>query len=159
MEMTEQEIVKKYQANPKPSQISIIADLNGCKEYEIKRILGKAGVYVAKKPGRPKKSTQDETLEKIDEIESAQSKKNTKSEEPLNPKILEAIQKDDSPSVNKPLQSIIVEPIKEYMVPEVVKEVINEELDRISARMIEICDEADELNSRRNKLKAFLKGE
>jgi hypothetical protein len=158
MEMTEDEIVKKYQANPKPGTITLIADLNGVRDYEIKRILGKAGVLPLKKPGRPKKEP-EATLEKIDEIESSQNEIKTKQNEPLNPKILEAIHKNDSLPEAKPLQSIIVEPIKEYMVPEVVKEVINEELDRISARMIEICDEADELNARRNKLKAFLKGE
>ena len=46
MEMTEEEIVKKYQKNPQAKTINILADLNGCQAYEIKRILGKAGVYV-----------------------------------------------------------------------------------------------------------------
>ena len=41
MEMTEEEIVKKYQKNPQAKTINILADLNGCQAYEIKRILAK----------------------------------------------------------------------------------------------------------------------
>ena len=158
MEMTEEEIVKKYTNNPQTKTINILADLNGVQAYEIKRILGKAGVYEPK-PGRQRKTAPEKTLEKIDEIEGAKSGKKTKSDETLNPKILEAIHKDDSLPEKKPIQEVIVEPIKQYIVPEVVKEVIQEEFDRISARMIEICDEADRLNARREELKAFLKGE
>jgi hypothetical protein len=68
MEMTEEEIIKKYKNNPQAKTINILADLNGCQAYEIKRILGKAGVYIPK-AGRPKKDKADETIEKIDEIE------------------------------------------------------------------------------------------
>ena len=155
MEMTEEEIVKKYSNNPQAKTINILADLNGVQAYEIKRILGKAGVYEPKH-GRPRKTAPEKTLEKIEELETG---KTTKSEEPLKPKVNEAIHKDDSLLEKKPIQEVIVEPIKQYMVPEVVKELIQEEFDRISARMIEICDEADRLNARREELKAFLKGE
>ncbi len=157
MEMTEGEIVKKYQNNPSAKTINILADLNGCQAYEIKRILGKAGIDIPKQ-GRPKKENADKILEKIDKIESQKEQISKKSEEPLDDKILKAIQKDEPLQEKIKLQSIIVEPVKEYMIPDVVKDVINEELDRISARMIEICDEADKLNERREELKAFLKG-
>lgn len=158
MEMTEEEIVKRYQNNPQAKTINILADLNGCQAYEIKRILGKAGIDIPKS-GRPKKENADKILEKIDKIESQKEQISKRGEKPLDDKILKAIQKDEPLQEEIKLQSIIVEPIKEYMIPDVVKDVINEELDRISARMIEICDEADKLNTRREELKAFLKGE
>ena len=90
MEMTEEEIIKKYKNNPQAKTINILADLNGCQAYEIKRILGKAGVYIPK-AGRPKKDKADETIEQINEIEQSQNSK--RSEEPLNDTILKAIQK------------------------------------------------------------------
>ena len=86
MEMTEEEIIKKYKNNPQAKTINILADLNGCQAYEIKRILGKAGVYIPK-AGRPKKDKADETIEKIDEIEQSQNSK--RSDEPLNDTILQ----------------------------------------------------------------------
>lgn len=156
MEMTEAEIVKKYQKNPQAKTINILADLNGCQAYEIKRILGKAGVYVPK-AGRLKKDKADETIEKIDEIEQSQISK--RSDESLNDNILKAIQKDEPLQEEIRLQSTVIEPIKEYMIPDVVRQVIEVEIENIGIRIMNICDEADRLSARREELKAFLKGE
>lgn len=158
MEMTEEEIVKKYRNNPQAKTINILADLNGCQAYEIKRILGKAGVYIPK-AGRPKKDKADETIEKIEKIESQNEQISKRSEEPLNDNILKAIQKDEPLQEEIRLQSTVIEPIKEYMIPDVVRQVLEVEIENIGIRIMNICDEADRLSARREELKAFLKGE
>ena len=158
MEMTEDEIVKKYQKNPQAKTINILADLNGCQAYEIKRILGKAGVYIPK-AGRPKKDKADEMIEKIDKIESQNEQISKRSDEPLNDNILKAIKKDEPLQEEIKLQSTVIEPIKEYMIPDVVRQVLEVEIENIGIRIMNICDEADRLSARREELKAFLKGE
>lgn len=158
MEMTEEEIVKKYKNNPRAKTINILADLNGCQAYEIKRILGKAGVYIPK-AGRPKKDKADEMIEKIDKIESQNEQISKRSEESLNDNILKAIQKDEPLQEEIRLQSTVIEPIKEYMIPDVVRQVLEVEIENIGIRIMNICDEADRLSARREELKAFLKGE
>ena len=156
MEMTEEEIIKKYKNNPQAKTINILADLNGCQAYEIKRILGKAGVYIPK-AGRPKKDKADETIEKIDEIEQSQNSK--RSDEPLNDTILKAIQKDESLPEEKPLQSTVIEPVKEYMIPEVIRQLCEEEIENIGIKIMNICDEADRLSAKREAIKKFLQGQ
>lgn len=158
MEMTEAEIVKKYKNNPQVKTINILADLNGCQAYEIKRILGKAGVYIPK-AGRPKKDKADETIEKIEKIESQNEQISKRSEESLNDNILKAIQKDEPLQEEIRLQSTVIQPIKEYMIPDVVRQVLEVEIENIGIRIMNICDEADRLSARREELKAFLKGE
>lgn len=74
MEMTEEEIVKKYTNNPQTKTINILADLNGVQAFEIKRILGKAGVYEPK-PGRPKKKLQRKLLRKSKSLKQAKQQK------------------------------------------------------------------------------------
>lgn len=142
MEMTEEEIVRKYKSNPKPGTISIIADLNGCKEYEIKRILDKNGFDIPK-PGRKKKTQADKTIEKINELEMQNFKRSESSKNDISQN---ESNKNESLPVDKSL-------------PEVVVSVIEEELERINVRIMNICDEADALSARREELKRFLKGE
>lgn len=158
MEMTEEEIVKKYKNNPQAKTINILADLNGCHAYEIKRILGKAGVNIPK-AGRPKKDKADETIEKINKIESQNEQISKRSEEPLNDTILKAIQKDEPLPEEKPLQSTVIEPVKEYMIPEVIRQLCEEEIENIGIRIMNICDEADRLSARREEIKKFLQGQ
>lgn len=67
MQMTNEEIVRRFKNNPTKEHIKALADLNCVKEYEIKRILGNAGIIEVKekkKPGpKPKKSQENQETE------------------------------------------------------------------------------------------------
>ena len=77
----------------------------------------------------------------------------------LNDTILKAIQKDDALPEEKPLQSTVIEPVKEYMIPDVIRQLCEEEIENIGIKIMNICDEADRLSARREEIEKFLQGE
>lgn len=144
MEMTKQEILKKYFQNPCSKQITIIADLNGCERKEIMAILKECEVKLPKiSSERPKKN-------------AAQSKKNSSSEE---------IKKDDLSKsqikVNLDEQKIEVkeQPVPKYLIPDSIRKITQEKIEEIQRTMFIYYDKLDNLNREKSELENFLKGE
>lgn len=145
MQMTEEEIIKKYKGNPTEKHISILADLNAVKPYVIKRILAKAGLMEEPAaPGRKKsKKTQnvqeaDKTLNDIEKIES---------------------NKTISVKGEMPLQTEVITPIPVYLIPDGIRKLLEYRLDEINVEILSLCDEIDRRSDEREMIKAFLKGE
>ena len=69
MYMTKGEILKMYKERPNSKRIQEIAELNGCKANDVRQLLRECGediaVFEKKKPGRPPKTKEEESTNKI----------------------------------------------------------------------------------------------
>lgn len=143
--MTEDEIIKKYKANPTDKHINILAELNGCKAYNIKRVLAKAGLMEEpKSPGRKKGDS---------------AKKNQEADKVLND--IKEIESNKTISVREelPLQTDVLTPIPTYLIPERIKKLLEYRLEEIYVEIDELCSEIDKRRDEREEIKAFLRGE
>ena len=141
MEMSQKEIVSRFEMNPKREQIKILAQLNDCGEYLIENILKTNGVEIPeKKKGRPKKN--------------AAVSNNPSSDES---KIL----KDDCMDNNSELceREIKLQPVPKYLIPTSVQEMTKDKIEQLQRQIMAFCDRIDELNAEKHELEVFLKGE
>lgn len=141
MEMSQNEIVSKFEKNPKREQIKILAQLNDCGEYLIENILKANGVEIPeKKPGRPKKN-------------AAVSKNPSRDKT----KILE----DDYVENKSELceREIQPQPVPKYLIPASVQEMTKDKIEQLQRQIMAFCDRIDELNAEKHELEVFLKGE
>ncbi len=134
MEMTDKEIIKKYQDDPTLKNIRIIADLNGTQEYVIKGILDKAGVLLQKGNAGKSKTTRKEVTKKDEE-----KKVENKIEESPNEKRSERF------------------PIE--LVPEAVIELTKTRIRENQAKISYHINEIDRLNNENIELRAFVGGD
>lgn len=144
MEMSKQEIVKKYFQNPCSKQITIIADLNGCERKDIIKILRECKVELPKIGiGRPKKN-------------AAQTKNNSSTKGIKNNDLEKSQIK-----VNLDEQKIEVTemPVPKYLIPDYVRKITQEKIDEIQRTMFIYYDKLDALNKEKKELEKFLKGE
>ncbi len=144
MEMSKQEIVKKYFQNPCSKQITIIADLNGCERKDIIEILRECKVELPKiGTGRPKKN-------------AAQTKNNSSTKGIKNNDLEKSQIK-----VNLEEQKIEVKemPVPKYLIPDYVRKITQEKIDEIQRTMFIYYDKLDALNKEKKELEKFLKGE
>ena len=145
MEMSDEEIISKYKANPTEKHINVLADLNAVKPYVIKRILAKAGLMEEPAaPGRKKKAEPqkvqeaDKTLDDIEKIES---------------------NKTISVRGEMPLVSEMIQPVPVYLIPDGIRKLCEYRLEEINVEIMKYCDEIDKRSDERETIKAFLKGE
>lgn len=134
------EILRAYQDRPNAKRIQEIADENGVTANTIRKILRDAGEDVAVfGPGRPKEDNED----------PEESEKILKADETL---------KDETDNV-----SIKSEPAysknQACEIPKVVVELVNERIANINRQIQVYVEQVDSLNTERNELIAFLKGE
>lgn len=150
MEMSNDEIIKKYEANPTEKHINILADLNGCKLYEIKRILGHAGLI--EPPKEPKKRGPKP---------KAQSQINQKQEPILQDETEKESIKSESARVEMRAEVIpeVATPIPKYLIPEKIRELCEARLDEINVEIMALCNEIDRRSDERKEIKSFLRGE
>lgn len=144
MEMTNQEIVKKYFQNPCSKQITVIADLNGCERKEIIKILRDCQVELPRIPsGRPKKN--------IASGKKICSAERTKKDEIQNSQIKVCLDE----------QKIEVkeQPVPKYLIPESIRKITQAKIDEIQRTMFIYYDKLDELNKEKKELESFLKGD
>ena len=131
MEMTEDEIVKKYLNEPTNSNITLIADLNGTQPYVIKTLLEKKGV-----------------LQKVEKTKSDATKSNKK--EKTATKEAESLEETKS-------EVVTAYPVE--LIPEAVKGLTEAKIRENRAKIEYHCEEINRLNDENNELLAFLKGE
>ena len=131
MEMTEDEIVKKYLQDPTATNITLIADLNGTQPYVIKTLLDKKGVL---------KST-----------------KNTKSDATKSNKKEKTATKEAESLEETKSEVVTVFPVE--LIPEAVKGLTESKIRENRAKIEYHCEEINRLNEENNELLAFLKGE
>ena len=131
MEMTEDEIVKKYLNEPTNSNITLIADLNGTQPYVIKTLLEKKGV-----------------LQKVEKTKSDATKSNKK--EKTATKEAESLEETKS-------EVVTIYPVE--LIPEAVKGLTEAKIRENRAKIEYHCEEINRLNDENNELLAFLKGE
>lgn len=150
MEMSNDEIIRKYEANPTEKHINILADLNGCKPYEIKRILGGAGLI--EPPKEPKKRGPKP---------KAQSQINQKQEPILQDETEKESIKSESARVEMRTEVIpkVATPIPKYLIPEKIRELCEARLDEINVEIMALCNEIDRRSDEREEIKSFLRGE
>lgn len=132
MEMTEDEIVKKYLNEPTNSNITLIADLNGTQPYVIKTLLEKKGV-----------------LQKVEKTKSEPTK-NDKNKKTDNKKPSVPVETENKPEVK-------CYPVE--LIPAAVKSLTEAKIRENRAKIVYHCEEIDKLNDENNELTAFLKGE
>lgn len=145
MEMTEQEIIAKYKANPTDKHINVLADLNAVKPYVIKRILAKAGLMEEPKvPGRKK---------------GVEKEKNQEADKTL--KDIEKLECNKTISVKgkMPLPAEVIQPVPVYLIPDGIRKLCEYRLDEINVEIMKYCDEIDKRSDEIETIKAFLKGE
>lgn len=149
MQMTEEEIIKKYKGNPTEKHINILADLNAVKPYVIKRILAKAGLM--EEPAAPKKRGKKPKAEQNEKIQEADKTLND----------IEKIESTKTISVRgeMPPQAEIVTPVPVYLIPEQIKKLCEYRLEEINVEILSLCDEIDKRSDEREQIKAFLRGE
>ena len=131
MEMTEDEIVKKYLQDPTTTNITLIADLNGTQPYVIKTLLDKKGVL---------KST-----------------KNTKSDATKSNKKEKTATKEAESLEETKSEVVTIYPVE--LIPEAVKVLTEAKIRENRAKIEYHCEEINRLNDENNELLAFLKGE
>lgn len=131
MEMTEDEIVKKYLNEPTNSNITLIADLNGTQPYVIKTLLEKKGVF-----------------QKIEKTKSDSTKRNKKEKTAI--KEAESLEETKS-------EVVTIYPVE--LIPEAVKGLTEAKIRENRAKIEYHCEEINRLNDENNELLAFLKGE
>lgn len=131
MEMTEDEIVKKYLNEPTNSNITLIADLNGTQPYVIKTLLEKKGV-----------------LQKVEKTKSDATKSNKKEKKAT--KEAESFEETKS-------EVVTAYPVE--LIPEAVKGLTEAKIRENRAKIEYHCEEINRLNDENNELLAFLKGE
>lgn len=131
MEMTEDEIVKKYLNEPTNQNITLIADLNGTQPYIIKTILEKKGA-----------------LKKVEKTTSEATKSNK-------------AKKTDSKKTSVLVETREEEPktYPVELIPQAVKSLTEAKIRENRAKIEYHCLEIDKLNDENNELTAFLKGE
>ena len=134
MEMTRDEIIKKFKANPTREHIKILAELNAEPPYVIKRILAEAGLDVE----QSKKNQKSEPI-----LKDEQKKVSIKSE-PVSDEIRP---KTVSHFGQKP----------DY--PEVVVRAIEVRCSELDNQILSLYNQADKLSDEKKVLRAFLKGE
>ena len=144
MEMTKNEIVKKYKDRPTFQRMQELADLNGTTTKIIRDILRSGGYAddelpeAKKSPGRPKRKKEipekpaDEILQRIDET--------------LNNKIVDLGNKDIVSLAEKP----------SFTIPKAVIDMCNEKIQEINRKIGIHADIIDKLNNERNELIEFL---
>ena len=130
LEMTEEEICKKYKGNPSEKHIKILAELNGVPIYRIKRILAAHGCIEEEKGGDKTQEIQEADKTLIDNNEKNGIK-------------------NDFCEVKLSIPAL----------PEAIKRLVDLRIDEINQEVIILCDQIDRLSDERNELKAFLRGE
>ena len=141
MEMSQKEIVSRFEMNPKREQIKILAQLNDCGEYLIENILKTNGVEIPeKKKGRPKKNAAVSNNPSSDESK---------------------IPEDDYVDNNIELceREIKPRPVPKYLIPASVQEMTKDKIEQLQRQIMAFCDRIDELNAEKHELEVFLKGE
>lgn len=131
MEMTEDEIVKKYLNEPTNQNITLIADLNGTQPYIIKTLLEKRGVL--------------KTVEKTTRG-ATKSNKSKKTDSKKTPVLVET--REEEPKTY---------PVE--LIPQAVKSLTEAKIRENRAKIVYHCEEIDKLNEENGELTAFLKGE
>lgn len=136
MEMTNDEIIRKFKANPTKEHIKILAELNAEPLYKIKRILADAGL----------------------EPEDAKSKKNQLSEPTLKDKETKVSLKSE-PASDKIKPQMVSHFGETTELPEVVVRAIDTRLSELDHEILMLYNQADKLSDEKKVLKAFLRGE
>ena len=148
MEMSNQEIVKRYKDNPGIKQIGILADLNGCSRIEIYEILHDAGLEV-KQPGRPPKEKKQEEQPKT-VIKSCSEVVSQDSLKDLDIKVSLDEQK---------IKLCNPQPVPKYLIPDSVKKMTQDRIDACVRLIISHTETIDALNREKLELENFLKGD
>lgn len=149
LQMTEEEIVKKYKGNPCDKHIQILAELNGVKAFQIKRILAKHGLMP--EPEAPKK--------RGPKGKTNESEKETSAEQTLND--IKEIESSKVPSASGKIElhGKVITPIPAYLIPEEIKKLCEYRLEEINVEILSLCNEIDKRSAEREAIKKFLRGE
>lgn len=134
MEMTKDEIVKKYREKPSFTRIQLIADLNGCTTKEIREVLRSTGEEIDANDKPKSKKVPSTNKTKKDKTEKESIK--------------------DIPLEDKMHTSIV------YDIPQVVVEMCQEKINFINRQIDAYVEAINQLNDDRNELIDFIaKGE
>jgi len=136
---SEEEVIKKYNDNPKRSQLNLIADLNGCSNWEVADVLHKNGLALEityKKPIiKDKSQKRGRPASKPQEFRGIPSS---------------AISKD--PEIEKKEDKEMKE------IPEFVRVVLEEKEHDLEAKRQFHQDKMNELDAQLKELKSFMEG-
>lgn len=136
--MTNDEIIRKYKANPTAKHIQVLADLNGVRVYEIKVILAEAGLMEMPEPKkRGRKTGQSQTTQKSETTLDHEEKKVTL-------------------KVDLQEEKLMAEPASK--IPEEVTRLIDERIAECQRLIKMHYDVADQLADEIGVLKDFKKG-
>ncbi len=152
MEMTQEEIVKRYkEAKDQRKQISILADLNACKQNDIIDVLTAAGVVTEAKKRGPKPGTKQHPLKERKKQEKAvnSNKEIIQKLRDANRKLLEDNKKleqraKEAERLSATLESECVKAAEN--IPEFVQTLVFDRLEQLNATIVGIEQQLESIN-------------